>query len=135
MVFSILCCVYSFICLCSMSCIQCCQCLGIVHSWLPLRFSLTLIKVNIIHSSEYFFFQISHADMPYPIHVLIEHEQPSTSNRTTTKYLKWDAKQVCRLFYFYLWWNAFKSHLMGSCWTKVFDIRILITPLVYSHSS
>lgn len=38
--------------------------------------------------------KISHADMPYPIHVLIEHEQPSPSNRSTTKYLEWDAKQV-----------------------------------------
>ena len=51
--FSYLCCVVSFflyfiLLLClfysSFLCTQCCQCLWIIHSWLPLRFSLTCMS-------------------------------------------------------------------------------------------
>ena len=38
--FSSQCCIYSFLCLRSVSFAQCCICLWIVHSWLSLRFSL-----------------------------------------------------------------------------------------------
>jgi hypothetical protein len=31
-------------------CAQCWQCLWIVHSWLPIRFSLTFIKVSKLRS-------------------------------------------------------------------------------------
>ena len=41
--FSFLCCLFCFVCLCFVSCAQCCMCMWIVHSWLTLRFSLTLI--------------------------------------------------------------------------------------------
>ena len=45
--FSLLCCVVFLFLLCLSSsfvlCAQCCQCLCMVHSWLPLRFSLTFI--------------------------------------------------------------------------------------------
>jgi hypothetical protein len=40
----ITCCSSSFVCLRYVSCVQCCPCLYIVHSWLSLRFSLTLIN-------------------------------------------------------------------------------------------
>jgi hypothetical protein len=35
-----------FVCLRSVSCVQCCLCLSIAHSWMPLRFSLTFICVG-----------------------------------------------------------------------------------------
>ena len=42
--FNLLCCEFSFVCPLRLSLhAQCCQCLWIVHYWLPLRFSLTFI--------------------------------------------------------------------------------------------
>jgi hypothetical protein len=41
--FSFLCCIFCFLCLCSVCCAQCCLCLCIVHSWLSLQFSRTFI--------------------------------------------------------------------------------------------
>ena len=37
-----LCCVFCFVCLCSMYYAQCCLCLRVVHSWLRLRFTYDL---------------------------------------------------------------------------------------------
>ena len=45
--FSFLCCVFCFVCLCPVYwCTQCCEYLWIVHSRLPLQFSVTFISVN-----------------------------------------------------------------------------------------
>ena len=51
--FSFLFCVFYFICLRSVSGVQCCLCLWIVHSGLPLRFSQTFIYVTMIYIEYY----------------------------------------------------------------------------------
>ena len=49
------CCCFCCVCLCPVSyvmCADCCQFLWIVHSCLPLRFSLTFIYITLKHGKE-----------------------------------------------------------------------------------
>ena len=108
--FSFLCCVFLF-CL-SLSCvlwIQCRQCLWIVHSWLPLRFSLTFINTWLIGSDKILMFYLFSISPLYEIQFIkTKSDIRSTSTCTignsqfyATKYIplcKKKKQENCNIF-------------------------------------